>query len=104
MRKPTRRTTTDNRRTEQRRSVFFRTVLIESEMEGEPAEVVNIARAGFLTRTPVVRTLGTIIRLRLPIVGERNAVVVWCANGLLGGRFDNPIDEDSFARLLGTLT
>ena len=78
--------------------------MIESEMEGEPTEVVNIARTGFLAKTQVRRTLGTKINLRLPEVGEREAVVVWCANGLLGGRFIDPIDHESLAGLLGTLT
>ena len=78
--------------------------MIESELEGEPTEIVNIARTGFLTRTHEVRILGNRIRLRLPVVGERDAVVVWCANGLLGGRFTTPIDPEAFARLLGTLT
>ncbi len=78
--------------------------MIESEMEGELTEVVNIARTGFLARTQTVRTLGNVIHLRLPALGERNAVVVWCANGLLGGRFIDPIDQESFARLLATLT
>lgn len=104
MRKPTRLKAAENRRTEPRHSVFFRTVVIESEMEGEPTEVVNIACTGFLTRSQIVRTLGTMIHLQLPVVGERDAVVVWCANGLLGGRFIDPIEQEDFVRLLGTLT
>lgn len=104
MRKPTRPNEADNRRTERRHSVFFRTVLIESAVDGKPTEIVNIARSGFLAKTDMVQSLGDIVRPRLPIVGQRDAIVVWCANGLLGGRFVDPIEEDGFARLLATLT
>ena len=43
------------RRALPRQSVLFRTVLVGSEIEGEPAEITNIARSGFLARTAVSR-------------------------------------------------
>ena len=42
----------EERRAQPRQSVLFRTVLIDSEIEGEAAEIINIARLGFLARTP----------------------------------------------------
>lgn len=95
---------TENRRTEQRHSVFFRTVLIESEVDGEPAEIINIARSGFLARTPMTREIGSTIELQLPVVGQRDATVAWCGKDLLGGRFTEPIDQANFAKLLESLT
>ena len=94
---------TDDRRAEPRHNVFFRTVLIESEVEGESTEIINIARSGFLARTQMTREIGSTIALRLPVVGQRVATVTWCGKGLLGGRFADPIDQASFSRLLGSL-
>lgn len=93
----------DDRRAEPRHSVFFRTVLIESEVEGEPTEIINIARSGFLARTQMIREIGSTIALRLPVVGQRDATVTWCGKGLLGGRFTDPIDQASFSGLLASL-
>ena len=93
----------DDRREQPRHSVLFRTVLIDSEIEGEPTEVINIARLGFLARTPMQLEKGSQVRLNMPVLGQLDAVVVWCGNGLLGGRFAKPIGEAAFARLLQSL-
>ena len=92
------------RRALPRQSVLFRTVLVDSEIEGEPAEITNIARSGFLARTAVSREKGSSVQLDMPGLGPIIATVVWCGNGLLGAHFHKPIAEDAFADLLHGLT
>ena len=87
-----------------RQSVLFRTVLVDSEIEGEAAEITNIARSGFLARTAVSREKGSSVQLDMPGLGPVNATVVWCGNGLLGAHFQKPIAEDAFAELLQGLS
>lgn len=94
----------EDRREQSRHSVLFRTVLIDSEIEGEAAEIINIARLGFLARTSLQLEKESPVRLDMPVVGAVDATVVWCGNGLLGGRFVRPIDEASFSSLLHSLT
>jgi PilZ domain len=90
----------DDQREEPRVDVHFRTVLIESEIFGEQVHIVNIARRGFLARTRSDYETGADISVHLPNVGETPATVVWCANGLIGGRFHDAIEEQDFAELL----
>lgn len=94
---------TDERRAQPRHSVLFRTVLIDSEIEGEAAEIINIARLGFLARTALQLEKDSLIHLEMPVVGPIEANVVWCGNGLLGGRFAKPIGESTFSNLLHSL-
>jgi hypothetical protein len=75
-------------------------VLIDSEIEGEAAEIINIARSGFLARTPIELKKESRVQLDMPVLGRVEATVVWCGNGLLGGRFSKPIDEEIFSSLL----
>jgi hypothetical protein len=76
--------------------VSFRSVLLECDIFGEHVDIINIARLGFLARTRLIRSSGETLRLHLPDLGTLPAEVVWCANGLLGARFSDPIDERSF--------
>lgn len=94
----------EDRREQPRHSVLFRTVLIDSEIEGEAVEIINIARLGFLARTSLHLEKESPVQLDMPVVGTVGATVVWCGNGLLGGRFVRPIDEASFSSLLHSLT
>lgn len=93
----------EERRDQPRHSVLFRTVLIDSEIEGEAVEIVNIARLGFLARTAMQREKGSRIRLDMPVLGQLDADIVWCGNGLLGGRFSKAVNETAFSRLLQSL-
>ncbi len=93
----------EERRAQPRQSVLFRTVLIDSEIEGEAAEIINIARLGFLARTPLELKKESLVRLEMPVIGMVEASVVWCGNGLLGGRFVRPIPESAFSNLLQNL-
>ncbi len=95
--------TNDDRRQNQRFDTKFRAVLIESEVFGEQVQIVNIARLGFLAETRLAYESGAEISVELPNTGRAHAMVVWCANGLLGGRFYDPIDERSFGALLASL-
>jgi hypothetical protein len=95
--------TNDDRRQDPRFDTQFRAVLIESDVFGEQVQIVNIARLGFLATTRLVYESGAEISLQLPILGRASAMVVWCANGLLGGRFHDAIDEQSFGDLLAAL-
>jgi len=98
----------DEKRSEERRalprhSVLFRTVLIDSEIEGEAAEIINIARSGFLARTLLELEKDRLIHIDIPVIGTVEANVVWCGNGLVGGRFAKPIAEPVFSDLLHNL-
>ena len=93
----------EDRRGQSRHSVLFRTVLIDSEIEGEAVEIVNIARLGFLARTSLERDKESLVHLDMPVIGSVDATVVWCGKGLLGGRFVRPIDEAAFSDLLQSL-
>lgn len=88
------------RRALPRHSVLFRTVLIDSEIDGETAEITNIARSGFLARTGIRRTKGSVVEIDVPGLGHLKATVVWCGNGLLGAHFQLPIAEAAFTDLL----
>jgi hypothetical protein len=79
-----------------RYDIALRSVLIECEIFGEHADILNIARLGFLARTRLKRATGTPLKLHLPDLGTLHADVVWCDRGLMGGRFRDPIDERSF--------
>ncbi|MFO1239856.1 MAG: hypothetical protein U1E64_05840 [Sphingomonadaceae bacterium] len=92
------------RRALPRHSVLFRTVLIDSEIDGESAEITNIARSGFLARTGINRIKGSVVKLDMPGLGEVKATVVWCGNGLLGAHFQQPMEEAAFTELLNGLT
>ncbi len=89
-----------DRRQNLRFDTKFRAVLIESDVFGERVEIVNIGRTGFLARTHLSRESGEEISLHLSTLGRANATIVWCANGLIGGRFRDAIDERSFADLI----
>ena len=87
-------------RAAQRHPVAFHSVLIECDVLGEHAEIVNIARLGFLARTRLHRKTGETLRIHLPDLGILFADVVWCANGMIGGRFHDAIDDRSFEAFL----
>jgi hypothetical protein len=86
-----------------RHTVSFRSVLLECDVFGEHVDVINIARLGFLARTRLHRDTGEELRIHLPDLGTLRADVVWCANGMLGGRFHDAIDERSFTEFLERL-
>jgi PilZ domain len=95
--------TNDDRRQDPRFDTKFRAVLIESDVFGKQVQIVNIARMGFLAQTRLSYESGSEISLDLPGLGHVSAMVVWCANGLLGGRFRDAIDEYSFGDFLASL-
>ena len=88
------------RRAGPRHAVLFRTVLIDSEIEGEAAEIVNMGSHGFLARTALQRDNGSAVRVTLPVAGEQEAMVVWCGKGMLGGRFAKPVSDETLSELL----
>ncbi len=87
-------------RAEPRHQVTLHKILIQCAIFGEHGDILNIARLGFLARTRLPRQTGTTVELHLPELGIVTADVVWCSNGLLGGRFHEAIDEDRFAAFL----
>ena len=91
-------------RAAERHPAPFCAILIECDMFGEQSEIVNIARLGFLARTRLMRMTGDALRLHIPDLGVVEAHVVWCANGMFGGRFCAPIDAQGFDRFLATLS
>lgn len=91
---------TEERRAQPRHSVLFRTVVIDSEIDGEAAEIINIARLGFLARTALELDKESLVHIDIPVIGKVEANVVWCGNGLLGGRFARPIGEAAFSDIL----
>lgn len=93
----------EDRRIDPRYEVGFRTVLIESSLQGEHVEIVNIARLGFLARSEIPRETGSEVELSLPHIGRITGSVVWSANGLLGARFHEPIGELEFHEFLRNL-
>lgn len=92
------------RRAQPRHGVLFRTVLIDSEIDGESAEIINIAPTGFLARTRITRANGSFIEIELPGLGQARAQVVWCGKGLLGAHFEQPMSDAAFHDLIQTLT
>lgn len=92
------------RRAVPRHNVLFRTVLIDSEIDGEAAEITNIGQSGFLARTSLRREKGHSVSLDAPALGQIRATVVWCGNGLLGAHFHEAITDAAFSELLGSLT
>jgi hypothetical protein len=91
-----------DRREAPREEVYHRTRLMIGA-SSIPVQLVNISASGFMARTEAEVAPGTVLNLRLPVIGERGAEVRWALAGRIGCQFARPIDLAQYLELLGAL-
>ena len=62
--------------------------------------MVDISPFGFMSRSQAPLTPGDVVAVKLPVVGNRAAKIVWSLGGRVGGEFLDPIASDIYAMML----
>jgi hypothetical protein len=62
--------------------------------------MVDISPLGFMSRCQAPLTPGDAVAVKLPVVGNRAAKIVWSLGGRVGGEFLDPIASDIYAMML----
>jgi len=87
-----------------RDAVDFHTVLIVEGLGALDARIMDISPYGFQCRARSrLLERGERASLRLPLVGECQADIMWGLKGLFGCKFIEPLDPDLYAPLLAQL-
>ncbi|NNM75324.1 PilZ domain-containing protein [Sphingomonas sp. ID1715] len=92
-----------DRREAPREEVYHRTRGMLPGGQTVPLQLVNISAGGFMARTEAEIEPETPLRIRLPLLGEREAEVRWALAGRIGCQFVRPIDLAQYLELLGAL-
>lgn len=82
----------NDRRLDLRQYVDLPPILMACGEVSEKVQVVNIARRGFLARAMRLYRTNDRVALHFPDGEPCEARVVWCAKGLVGGRFVEGFD------------
>jgi hypothetical protein len=62
--------------------------------------MVDISPFGFMSRCQAPVAPGDVVAVKLPVVGNRAARIVWSLGGRVGGEFLEPIASDIYAMML----
>ncbi len=62
--------------------------------------MVDISPLGFMSRSAAALAAGDIVAVKLPVVGARAAKIIWSMGGRVGGEFAEPIDAETYRRML----
>ncbi|PXA83385.1 pilus assembly protein PilZ [Nostoc sp. 3335mG] len=62
--------------------------------------MVDISPFGFMSRCQAPLTPGDIVAVKLPVVGNRAAKIVWSLGGRVGGEFLEAIASDIYGMML----
>jgi len=84
----------DDRRIDLRQYVDLPLVLMEGAHGSENVQILNIARRGFLVRTMRHYRTNDTVLLHFAGGNPCEARIVWCAKGMVGGRFVEGFDLD----------
>ncbi len=74
--------------------------ILESDLFVDSVQVINIGKLGFSARSFISYPAGTKVCLQVDGYFMMPARVVWCARGLLGARFDQPLEEGPLLSLI----
>lgn len=62
--------------------------------------MVDISPLGFMSRCSAPLAPGDVVAVKLPVIGDRAAKIVWSLGGRVGGEFLEFIPNDPYARML----
>lgn len=62
--------------------------------------VVDVSPLGFMSRATARLAPGDHVTVKLPVVGDRAARIIWAMGGRVGGEFVEAIDDRHYDRLL----
>ena len=91
------------RRRSERDEVFYRTAPRLADGTRTPIDIVNLSRTGFMARSEAQIAEGTRLRIKLPVIGEVEALVVWALGGRIGAEFRVVLDSASYFNLLAAM-
>jgi hypothetical protein len=84
----------DERREDVRHFLALPPALMESDHASEHVHIVNVAHRGFLARALSIYRTGDRVLLTIGI-DRIEARIVWCARGMIGGRFAEPLNIEN---------
>lgn len=91
--------TVEKRRAERDEVFFGTTMFVHGGMTRE-VQVVNLSPFGFLIRAADDVAERTRVKLKLPVIGPVDAVLVWTLGGRAGGEFAKAIDASLYREML----
>ena len=62
--------------------------------------IVDISPFGFMSRCQAPLAPGDVVAVKLPVVGNRAAKIVWSLGGRVGGEFMEPVASDIYGMML----
>lgn len=88
------------KRRAERDAVSIRAELHEPNQEPHELLIGNLSPFGFMAISPQAYREGALVRLRLPMIGEINAKIVWSLSDRIGAEFIRPFDVRGYRELL----
>ena len=87
-----------NRRVDARYLIDMPPVLIETNTHCEYAQMINVARLGFLAKIRCFYRTDERVLLVIPGIGPVESTIIWCQNNMIGGKFLTPVDIEWLTR------